>query len=245
MKKLICLSVLLFIAILCVALCVRVSARYLALHKLDAIPRVKERLAIMPSQKVYLAPDSSSNVVSLGYAKFFLPEGLSFGRGRLIGRAETCILLTNEYCSITMLSPFRVGAERGVEIEIEVEKSSCPAFVDVITLKSTHFLDLMRRLAEKGGTTRGYAGVYSYRANLTTGLVRIGDNGGDKSCASVSLSANAGDMNVGFHVRTKEACPLSISVILDTILSSFQFSIDAIPDEERLREIIRSALKAR
>ncbi len=85
---------------------------------------------------------------------------------------------------------------------------------------------------------RGQNKVLLYKSDQTKGLVRIGDFPDDPSVLSGMIASVQGDCLVGFHLYRKRQVEQVVDELLVTLLSSFSFTIDEIPDQAQLIDLI-------
>ncbi len=253
-------------AIGCAHLGIRVGFRYLALGGITRLPSAEQRIQSVPVRLDVSQPADRTHYVDLGYASFYTPE--QFELEAWPAGDGTCLVLTNNRIRLLFLAPFSITSFRAdrlngnpitqnakmeypklsrqtelmyvdpVQAEIDIEYTLYPNFWQVLALNRDAFTALKTRLMHKAVYQRGQNKVLLYKSDQTKGLVRIGDFPDDPSVLSGMIASVQGDCLVGFHLYRKHKVEQAVDELLVTILSSFSFAVDEIPDQAQLIDLI-------
>ena len=239
-----------------------VGMRYHALHKFFSNPELRQRMNVVPTQRQFSTPSAPVQPVDLGYAvvDVGIKEPLSISSARNFG---SIILLSNAAVSVCFWCPFMasnapaidayahklsgklkermLAAETGhlLELETQAEQTLEASFWPLCLMSREEFRLYIMDVTTKAGCTIGRNQVYSFEAAFSKGLTRIGEQPADRSSAFIMIASKDSLCRVGCIVRARPASSGDIAPILESIASSFKFTLDAIPPEEKLPEVIR------
>ncbi|MFI5378969.1 MAG: hypothetical protein ACHRHE_06720 [Tepidisphaerales bacterium] len=266
MKRIPRLMLVVFLGVLVLALpiLIRGVTRYRALRDLGKVldsPQALGRANMLP-RKVSLDAPLSVNPINLGYAVFDVgpTRPLSIEASANSGAG---VVLKNDQVQIMFLPPFAAGPAQQrpnapsqgsggsaaaarlqrvladpLGADQDMEQTRPLPLLRVLWMGNEEFLVYSLNLSEKAGHRRGHNEVFFFTSPRARGIARVGDNAQDRMNASVSLSSLDGRRNVGFHVVLAAKSSQDTAALLNRILGSFQFTVDAVDNHEQIAKLI-------
>jgi hypothetical protein len=247
---------------------IRTAFRYYVVQKvLSKLPDAQLRLAVSPTVKTLTAP-TSLQPVNLGYATFDMG---STSHIHIEAAGDSAVLeVTNEDFGILLMPPFapqglsnsdmshaaiaadaKAGSSlaryveteltNSVDAEVEMEETHVLPISQIALMSKDGFYLYALNLINKAGFTWGYNEIYSFTTPHIKGIVRVGRAPADRQHAAVELSSVDGTRNVGMQVVLLHGSQKDIAVALDSILASFEFTIDKVRDRDEIKQLISKA----
>ena len=239
-----------------------VGLRYRAVHKFFSNPELRQRMNVVPTHRQFSASPAPVQSFDLGYATVDVgvKERLTISS---VLSSGTIILISNAAVSVCFWCPFMasnapasdayahklsgklkerlLAAETGhvVELATQAEQTMEASFWTLCLMSREESMLYIMDVTTKAGCTIGRNQVYSFEAPFSKGLTRIGEKPADRSYAFIMIASKDSLCRVGCHVRAKPQGKGDIAPMLESIASSFKFTMAEIPAEEKLHDVIR------
>ena len=198
-------------------------------------------------------------VLSLGYAQFGIrPDSVT--AIKCTKHLEAGVIMLSDECNILFLGPWSSnwsatdansnGFSRvptifhydpfGYDFGSEAARAMPKTYIGIFFMEPRKFLEYLLLASAKSQNVMNQNGIGIFEAEHIRGIIRFGQA---KSPGAFSVEVFSKQSNIIQDIRIVSNDPQKSKKVLLSILASYKFLIDEVPDEHTLQELVRSEIE--